>query len=287
MRVANRREPGRRCTRWLLRLAAVLAIGLAGAPITRPAWAEAPGAGPMSRTAGTYAATDEGARIEKLLDEWRFAEGEAALQTLARSRGGGAEVLYLQGYTRFLSGDYPAAVLKLRAALEQAPDDVNIKSVGALAAAAGKAIEGHKERQSKNFILRFPPEDEVLADYALDALEAALANLSARSGLRAQPAHPRGHLPQPQRPGGGVHPDRGRGGAHRDHRAVQVGAADGHQPPGAVATATPGWTACRTSWCTTWSRRCPGIRRRYGSRRGWPSSWSGAGASRPAPPCPR
>jgi tetratricopeptide (TPR) repeat protein len=140
-------------------------------------------AGPMSRVSGGYTPTEEGARIERLLDEWRFAEGEAALKNLARSKAGNAEVLYLEGYTRFLSGDYPTAVLKLRAALEQAPDDVNIKSVGALAAAAGKAIEGHKESRSRHFVLRFPPEDEVLAEYALEALETALGNLSSDLGF--------------------------------------------------------------------------------------------------------
>ena len=32
-------------------------------------------------------------------------------------------------------------------------------------------------------MLRYPPEDEVLADYALEALEAALGNLSADLGF--------------------------------------------------------------------------------------------------------
>lgn len=150
----------------------------------QPAASDRPSsAGPMSRVSGGYTPSDEGARIERLLDEWRFAEGEAALKNLARTKGGTPEVLYLEGYTRFLAGDYPTAVLKLRAALEQAPDDVNVKSVGALAAAAGKAIEGHKEARSRHFVLRYPPEDEVLADYALEALETALGNLSSDLGF--------------------------------------------------------------------------------------------------------
>jgi tetratricopeptide (TPR) repeat protein len=153
-------------------------FAVAAEPATPP-----PPAAPMSRASGGYTPTDEGSRIEKLLDEWRFAEGEAALATLARTRGGTAEVLYLEGYTRFLAGDYPTAVVKLRAALEQAPDDANIKSVGALATAASKAIEGHKEKRSAHFLLRYPPEDEVLVDYALDALESALGNLSADLGF--------------------------------------------------------------------------------------------------------
>jgi tetratricopeptide (TPR) repeat protein len=150
---------------------------------SEPAATASPHAAPMSRVSGSYAPTEEGQRIERLLDEWRFPEGEAALAIMARQHGGTAEVLYLEGYTRFLSGDYPAAVAKLRAALEQAPDDNNVKSLGALAAAAGKAVEGHKEQRSKSFVLRFPAEDEVLAEYALEALETALANLKADLGF--------------------------------------------------------------------------------------------------------
>ena len=126
------------------------------------------------------------------------------------------------------------AVAKLHAALEQAPDDVNIKSLGVLVAAADKAIEGHSEQRSKHFVLRFPPEDAVLADYALEALEAALANLSADLGLHPRAAHPRRHLPQPHRSGRGLHVDRAGGAAHRHHRPVQVGAPDGDQPARAV-----------------------------------------------------
>jgi hypothetical protein len=142
-----------------------------------------PVAGPMSRASGGYSPSEEGARHRAAAGRVRFAEGEAALKSLARSKAGNAEVLYLEGYTRFLSGDYPTAVLKLRAALEQAPDDVNIKSVGALAAAAGKAIEGHKEDRSRHFSPALPPEDEVLADYALEALESALGQPELGSGL--------------------------------------------------------------------------------------------------------
>jgi tetratricopeptide (TPR) repeat protein len=145
---------------------------------------------PMSRASGKYNPTEEGTRVERLLDEWRFAEGEAALTALATSRGGTAEVLYLEGYARFLAGDYSAGVAKLHAALELAPEDVNIKSLGMLVAAADKAIEGHAEKRSKHFVLRHPPEDEVLGDYALEALESALTNLSADLGFSpSRPIH--------------------------------------------------------------------------------------------------
>jgi tetratricopeptide (TPR) repeat protein len=162
----------------------------AAALLSQPAFGQ-PSVNAANQTrAAKYNPTEEGARIERLLDEWRFVEGEAALAALAAARGGTAEVLYLQGYARFLAGDYPAGVAKLHAALELAPEDVNVKSLGSLVAAADKAIEGHGERRSKHFVLRHPPEDDVLADYALEALEAALDNLSADLGfVPTRPIH--------------------------------------------------------------------------------------------------
>lgn len=166
-----------------MRAAIVLVLSLLAGPALAADAAATATTAPMSKASGVAAPSEEGARVEKLLDEWRFTEGEAALAALARTRGGTAEVLYLEGYDQFLSGDYQSAVAKLKAALEQAPDDPNIKSLGALAAAAGKAVEGHLERRSAHFIMRYPPEDQVLAEYGLEALESALAGLSSDLGF--------------------------------------------------------------------------------------------------------
>jgi tetratricopeptide (TPR) repeat protein len=150
---------------------AVLAAALVGA------------AGPARAARGVLEATSAGKRVEALFDEWRFPEAESALGALVRSQPGAAETLYLEGYARFLSGDYTAAVAKLKAAGQLLPEDPNLKLITALAANAGKAIEGHKEARSAHFILRYPPEDEVLAEDALEGLEAALAALSADLGF--------------------------------------------------------------------------------------------------------
>jgi tetratricopeptide (TPR) repeat protein len=121
---------------------------------------------------------EDSKHIEELFDAWRFEEATRDLEALARRAPGTAEVLYWQGYERFLSGDYPAAVVKLKAASQAAPRAPGIKEMIVLAEAAGEAIKGHEEKRSQHFALRYPPEDAVIADFALEALESAIAALS-------------------------------------------------------------------------------------------------------------
>jgi tetratricopeptide (TPR) repeat protein len=133
---------------------------------------------------------EEAKRIEDLFDNWRFPEATLSLEGLSRAAPNTPEVLYLQGYERFLGGDYPAAVAKLKAASAAAPRAAAIKEMITLAEAAGEAIKGHEERRSAHFVLRFPPEDAVIADYALDALESAIAALGSDLGFVPQrPIH--------------------------------------------------------------------------------------------------
>jgi tetratricopeptide (TPR) repeat protein len=126
---------------------------------------------------------DDTRRIEDLFDAWRFDEATAALGGLARAQPGTPEVLYLEGYERFLAGDYGAAVAKLKAASSRAPQAASIKELAGLAEAAGEAIKGHEERRSAHFVLRFPPEDAVIADYALEGLESAISALGSDLGF--------------------------------------------------------------------------------------------------------
>ncbi len=183
---------GLRFIRVTARVAAGLVAGLLAAPAPGALAAAAPAAAPMtpspapmtpSPSKGGYHPTERGKQVERLFDEWRFPEAEAALAELLRGGSVTAETLYLEGYARFLAGDYAAAVAKLRAAVGLAPEDPNLKLLALLAANAGKAIEGHKEVRSAHFILRYPPEDAVLAEDALEGLEAALAALTADLGF--------------------------------------------------------------------------------------------------------
>jgi tetratricopeptide (TPR) repeat protein len=125
-------------------------------------------------------------RAEKALDEWRFADGKAALAELRKSAAQAPLTLYLEGYSQFLEGDYPAAIAKLDAAAAAAPGEPNIKELQSLAVEARDAVKDHKEARSAHFIMRYPAEDAVLVPYALDALEAGYAALASDLGFKAE-----------------------------------------------------------------------------------------------------
>jgi tetratricopeptide (TPR) repeat protein len=121
----------------------------------------------------------EAETVVRLYDQWRFQDADQRLAELERTHPGEPHTLYAEGYARFLSGDYPAAVAKLKAAEAGMP----VKELLLLAEGAQESIKGHQERRSAHFVIRFPAEDAVIADYALDALEAATAALQADLGF--------------------------------------------------------------------------------------------------------
>ena len=78
---------------------------------------------------------------------------------------------------------FPAAVAEYEAATARGGAPAGTKEMLSLAQASAEAIEGHVERRSAHFVFRFAPEDEVLADYGLETLEAAAAALGADLGF--------------------------------------------------------------------------------------------------------
>jgi Flp pilus assembly protein TadD len=165
-------------------VAAAACLAAAGAGAVRGA---PPGA-PLSR-----ATPDEAtalARVaEKRLDEWRFAEGRAAVADLARVAPDAASTLYVQGYERFLEGDYEGSEHELAKALAAGPHDanaVNAKELRALAVAARDAVKDHKEERFGHFLLRYPAVDAVIVPYAREALEAAYRALHDDLGFEAE-----------------------------------------------------------------------------------------------------
>jgi tetratricopeptide (TPR) repeat protein len=130
--------------------------------------------------------TAEGRGAERSLDEWRFREGRERLAALAAKTPGTSEVAYLEGYARFLEGDYVAAVSSLKAAAAAPGPDPGVKELLALASAAGDAVKDHREHRSSHFLVRAPAEDAVLVPYALEALESAYDALALDLGFAAE-----------------------------------------------------------------------------------------------------
>ena len=55
-------------------------------------------------------------KIDGLYDSWRFGEADAALAALRKSAPAAPEVSYLDGYSRFMHGDYDGAARALTGA---------------------------------------------------------------------------------------------------------------------------------------------------------------------------
>jgi tetratricopeptide (TPR) repeat protein len=172
-------------TRRRLGLAAAAAcVAAVGAGVVRGA----PPAATSSR-----ATPDEAMAVahiaEKRLDEWRFTEGRAAVADLERVAPDAASTLYVEGYERFLEGDYAGSEHKLAQALSAGSHDVNAvnaKELRALAAAARDAVKDHKEERFGHFLLRYPAVDAVIVPYAREALEAAYRALHDDLGFEAE-----------------------------------------------------------------------------------------------------
>ena len=126
-----------------------------------------------------------GREIERAFDEWRFQAARARLAELAAREPEAPEITYLEGYARFLEGDYAGASASLTKTAAAAPDDVNVKELRTLARAAEDAVKDHKEARSTHFVVRYPAEDAVLVPYALETLESAYAALADDLGFAA------------------------------------------------------------------------------------------------------
>ncbi len=144
-----------------IRLAALLALLLAAGP--------AAGGPPPPRTDPAAGAGE----VEALLDSWRFQEAATALAALRRAAPDAPATKYVDGYYKFLTGDYDGAVR----ALDAAASLPEARTLDDLAKAARDAVREFREERSAHAIIRYAPEDAVLAPYARDTVEAAVAAL--------------------------------------------------------------------------------------------------------------
>jgi tetratricopeptide (TPR) repeat protein len=124
--------------------------------------------------------------IDGLYDAWRFGQADAALASLEKVAPAAPETAYLQGYQRFLRGDYDAAAKALGTAAAGAPSNADVRALGELARAARDAVKDHREERSSHVVIRYAAEDAVLAPYAQATLEAAYKALHDDLGFDAQ-----------------------------------------------------------------------------------------------------
>ena len=134
------------------------------------------------------AATSKAHAVDTLLDTWRFREAETALGELKKMAPRAPEIPYLEGYQKFLLGDYAGAVVSLDAAIEASPNNPDARALRELSVEARDAIKEHREDNAGSVVIRYPPEDEVLVPYAREALQASVRALGADLGF--QPAQP-------------------------------------------------------------------------------------------------
>ena len=162
------------------RIALGLALGLTALVL---------GLGSDARSAGPPPDLGAAAQhVDQLLDTWQFKEAAAALAALKSAAPNAAATNSLDGYQKFLTGDYDGAVRALSAAAEAQPANGEVKSLKELAAAARDAIKDFREERSPHAVIHYAPEDAVLAPYARDTIEAAYQALHADLGFEiAQP----------------------------------------------------------------------------------------------------
>jgi tetratricopeptide (TPR) repeat protein len=146
--------------------AALLGLTVAAGPV-------AGGPAPAPRSDAHGAARE----IEMLLEAWRFKDAADELAALRRTAPDAPGTRFADGYHRFLLGDYDGAVQALDAAAAAPNPPPEARSLDDLAKAARDAVRDFREERSAHAIIRYAPEDAVLAPYARDTIEAAVAAL--------------------------------------------------------------------------------------------------------------
>jgi tetratricopeptide (TPR) repeat protein len=162
------------------RPATALPVALLAAALTL-----ASAGGGLASTSSSFQVAVAGKKAEKLLDDWQFEEGRAVITEMVRVAPQSGHTLYVEGYARFLEGDYDGSIHKLSSAIEVAPSDATVRQLHVLATAARDAVKDHKEERSAHFLIRYPAEDAVLVSYALEALESAYVALGQDIGFKS------------------------------------------------------------------------------------------------------
>ena len=139
-----------------------------------------------AQAAGNADVTAATKKVDGLLDAWRFNEADAALMALRKTAPNFPEVIYLDGYSKFMHGDYDGAAKALATAAQAPNASPDVKMLAELAKEARDAIKDHKEERTAHIVIRYPAEDAVLVPYARDTLEAAYQALHDDLGFDAE-----------------------------------------------------------------------------------------------------
>lgn len=148
------------------------------------AWLLAPGvaaaAPPEPRDA------DLAARALEALDEWQVEEAVPLVQRLVAEHKDDPVAVYVDGYLRFLLGDYDEAEKRIDDAIQRVGDRVpqTWRTLRQIAAATADVTRGFVRLEGEHFVIVYPPgAEEVLAPWALEALEAAREHIGADLGF--------------------------------------------------------------------------------------------------------
>ena len=125
------------------------------------------------------------ARAERLFQDWQYDEGIALAERLYTQYPGLPPVQYLAAKAKFYQQDYAGAVALFERATAAHPAKGGREPLLEFARATHEITQGFVVARSPHFELRVAPgPDELLAPYALDALERAWAALGDDLGWR-------------------------------------------------------------------------------------------------------
>lgn len=109
-------------------------------------------------------------RVSKLLEDWDLEAARSELESMAKFVPNDAETLqYYRGRIAFEEGRYEEAIRDLTAAGIEDKQNSYLR----LAKDTHEIVKAHQRVESEHFIFFYPPgKDEILAPYALEAMEA-------------------------------------------------------------------------------------------------------------------
>ena len=132
-----------------------------------------------SMSLSTTALAAKAEHAYRLINEWRIEEADEEIATLLKARPHDPDVVFLDGNSKFLHGEYGRAVERLReAAAKERGGELGeeVRGLRDLAIATEEATRGFVSytKPGAHFIVQYAPgKDAVLGPYALAALEKA------------------------------------------------------------------------------------------------------------------